>query len=119
MLMLTVWHNIKLSVYPLLGGFSATRAASLRLAALTDNLSMRAVWSAAVVVFSTHQVAATREHAFNASDLPEAKSLSMFPQYLFPSVVLCEQEFCCPWDKLFRGMSTTSVTPSVLSQVKT
>ena len=88
--MLTVRHDIKLGVYPLLGGFSATRAASLRLAALTDNLSMRAVWSAAVVVFSTHQVAATREHAFNASDLPEAKSLSMFPQYLFPSVVFFE-----------------------------
>lgn len=89
-LMLTVRHDIKLGVYPLLGGFSATRAASLRLAALTDNLSMRAVWSAAVVVFGTHQVAATCEHAFNASDLPEAKSLSMFPQYLFPSVVLFE-----------------------------
>ena len=105
--MLTVWHNIKLSVYPLLGGFSATRAASLRLAALTDNLSMRAVWSAAVVVFGPHQVTATREHAFNASDLPEAKSLSMFPQYLFPSVVLFEQEFCGSRNKLFWRMSAT------------
>lgn len=53
--MLTVRHDIKLSVYPLLGGFGATRA----LAALTDNFSMWAVWSATVVVFGPHQVATT------------------------------------------------------------
>ena len=58
--MLTVRHDIKLSGYPLFGGFGATRAASLRLAALTDDLSMWAVWSAAVVVFGTHYVTATR-----------------------------------------------------------
>lgn len=59
-LMLTVRHDIKLSGYPLLGGFGATRAASLRLAALTDDFSMWAVWSTAVVMFGAHHVTATR-----------------------------------------------------------
>lgn len=58
--MLAVRHDIKLSGYPLLGGFGATRAASLRLAALTDDFCMWAVWSVAVVVFGPHQVTATR-----------------------------------------------------------
>ena len=117
--MLTVRHDIKLSMYPLLCGFGATGAASLRLAALTDDLSVRAVRCSAIVVFGTHHIGAACEHAFHASDLPKAEGLSMFPQNLLPSVVLCEQEFCCPWDKLFRGMSATSFTPSVLSQVRT
>ena len=119
MLVLTVRHDIELSVYPLLGGFRTTRAASLRLAALTDDLSVRAVRCSAVVVFGAHHIGATGEHAFHASDLPKAEGLSMFPQSLLPSVVLCEQEFCCSWDKLFRGMSAASFTPSVLSQVRT
>lgn len=117
--MLTVRHDIKLSVYPVLGGLRTTRAASLRLAALTDDLSVRAVWCVAIVVFGAHHIGAAHEHAFHASDLPKAEGLSMFPQNLLPNVVLCEQEFCCPWDKLFRGMSATSFTPSVLSQVRT
>ncbi len=60
MLMLTVRHDIKLSGYPLLGGFGTARAAGLRLAALTDDLSMWAVWGIAVVVFGSHYVTATR-----------------------------------------------------------
>ena len=86
--MLTVRHDIKLSGYPLLGGFGATRAASLRLAALTDDFSMWTVWSSAVVVFGAHYVAAARQHSFYASDLPETESLGVLPKYLFPSVVL-------------------------------
>lgn len=117
--MLTVRHDIKLGVYPLLGGFNATRAASLRLAALTDDLSMQAVRCSAIVMFGAHHIGAACEHAFHASNLPKAEGLGMFPQNLLPSVILCEQEFGCPWDKLFRGMSATSITPSVLSQVKT
>ncbi len=117
--MLTVWHDIKLSVYPLLSGLSTTRAASLRLAALTDDLSVWAVRCSAIVMFGAHHIGAAREHAFHASDLPKAEGLSMFPQNLLPSVVLFEQEFGCSWDKLFWGMSATPITPSVLSQVKT
>lgn len=112
--MFTVRHDIKLSVYPLLSGLSTTRAASLRLAALTDDLSVWAVRCYAIVMFG-----ATREHAFHVSDLPKAEGLGMFPQNLLSSAILFEQEFGCSWDKLFRGMSAMSITPSVLSQVKT
>lgn len=68
--MLTVRHDIKLGGYPLLGGFGATRAASFRLAALTDNFGMWAALCAAVVVFRTHDIATTGQHSLNASDLP-------------------------------------------------
>ncbi len=57
--MLAIRHDIKLSVYPLLSGFGTTRAASLRLAALTDDLYVWAVWSATVVVLGAHHIATT------------------------------------------------------------
>ncbi len=85
--MLTIRHDIELSVYPLLGGFRTTRAASLRLAALTDDLSVRAIRCSAIVVFGAHHIGAAREHAFHASDLPKAEGLSVFPKHFFPSVV--------------------------------
>ena len=97
--MLTVWHDIKLSGYPLLGGFGATRAASLRLTALTDDFCMWAVWSTAVVVFGSHHIATTCQHSFYASDLPETEGLGMLPKYLFPRIVLFKKEFCGSRDK--------------------
>ena len=100
-LMLTVRHDIKLSVYPLLSGFVATRAASLCLAALADDLSVWTVWCAAIVVFGTHQVSTASQHAFYACDLPKTEGMGMFPQHLLPSVVFFKQELCGARDKFF------------------
>ncbi|PNG62353.1 hypothetical protein SC81_22280, partial [Vibrio vulnificus] len=107
-LMLTVWHGIKLSGYPLFGGFGATRAASLRLAALTDYFCMWTVWSAAVVVFSAHHIATARQHSFYASDLPETEGLGVLPKYLFPSVVLFKKKLRGSRDKFFWGMTASA-----------
>ncbi len=81
----SVRQHMLLLAYPPFGGFDATTG----LAALTDDLSMRAVWSAAAVVFGPHQVTTTREQ----SDLPKAEGLNMFPQDFFPSVALFKKEF--------------------------
>lgn len=107
--MLTVRHDIKLSGYPLLGGFGAARAASLRLAALTDDLCVRAIRCVAVVMFGAHYVAAARQHSFYASDLPEIESLSVFPENLFPSVVFFKKEFRCSRNKFFWCMASSIV----------
>ena len=88
-------------MYPLLSGFVATRAASLCLAALADNLSVWTVWCAAIVVFGTHQVSTASQHAFYACDLPKTEGMGMFPQHLLPSVVFFKQELCGARDELF------------------
>lgn len=115
--MLTVWHDIKLSGYPLLGRFGATRAASLRLAALTDDFCMRAVWSTTVVVFGAHHIATARQHSFYTSDLPETEGLGMLPKYLFPRVVLFKKEFCGSRDKFIWSVAASAT--GVLNHVKT
>ena len=115
--MLTIRHDIKLSVYPLLCGFCATGAASLRLAALTDDLCVWTVWSATVVVFGAHHITTASQHSLYASDLPECEGLSVLPQYFFPRVVLLKKELRCAWDKFFWGVAASAT--GVLNHVKT
>lgn len=114
--MLTIRHDIKLGGYPLLCGFSATRAASLRLAALADDFCMWTVWSAAVVVFGSHHIATARQHSFYASDLPETEGLGVLPKYLFPRFAFVKKKLCCPRDKFIWCMKT-SIASGILNHV--